>query len=213
MVAIEKFEETCLGSGRAFGTAEGDSADFFVDAFKIQIQILQIEAETFADRGQLGGLEVGETQHRHIFVFIAECGELFDQFEQFFAENFQTFPHLDKFGIIGHKAACRPQVDDGHGIGTLFAENSDMAHHIVTAFFFHDGDFLKIDIIEVCFHLGDLGICDLQSEFFFALGKHDPKSAPCGVFELGGPDETHLFSGIAVGQRILINTVIHLKIS
>jgi hypothetical protein len=85
-----------------------------------------------------------------------------------------------------------------------------MTHYIVTQFFFQSGDPVKINIILMCCQLLDLDVGNGQSEIFLALGERKPQFAPGGVFVLGRPDETHLFTGIAVGQRITVR-IIHNK--
>ena len=131
MVAVKEFKEAGLGAGSAFDTAERQIGKFIFQPLKIQHKILQIQAEAFADRGQLGGLIVRKPERGHIFVLHGELGKVVKKFEHLAANEFKTVAHLNKFGIIRNIAAGGAEVDDPGSAGRSLSIGIDVGHDVV----------------------------------------------------------------------------------
>ena len=211
VVAVKESEETCLSAGGPLHAAERQIFQLECQLFIVHQEILQIQRKTFADRSQLSHLIVGETQRGHIRISPAELPHLIHEFQEFGLNEFQTVLHLNELRVIRHIAAGGPQMDHRHGIRTLGPENVDMAHHVMAQFFFFGFHSGKVDIFQMGGHLLDLGIGDRQTQSFFFGSEGEPEFTPGGVFELGTPEITHLFAGIAAGQRRTVNVMIHNK--
>ena len=211
MVAVEEFEEARLGAGGSLDAAERDALDLLFDPLEVEQEVLEIETEPLADGGELRRLEVGEAEGGQRLVGVAKGGELAHQPEQFAADDFQSFAHLDELGVVGDEAAGGAEVDDRHRFRTELAEDVNVAHDVVAQFALFGGDLVEVDVVEVLFHCGDLGVGDGQPELLLALREHEPEPPPSGVFELRTPEIAHLLACVTVGQRILIDVIVHRK--
>ena len=211
MVAVEEFEEARLGAGGSLDAAERDALDLLFDPLEVEQKVLEIETEPLADGGELRRLEVGEAEGGQRLVGVAEGGELAHQPEQFAADDLQSFAHLDELGVVGDEAAGGAEVDDRHRFRTKLAEDVNVAHDVVAQFALFGGDLVEVDVVEVLFHCGDLGVGDGQPELLLALREHEPEPPPGGVFELRAPEIAHLLACVTVGQRILIDVIVHRK--
>ena len=95
MVTIEQCEETCLGSGGTLDSTEAKVVSRTLNITQIPQQLLhatrvwisasthpnalrsylQPKRCTFADSGQLRGLEMGEAERREVAILVREVGE------------------------------------------------------------------------------------------------------------------------------------------
>ena len=79
-------------------------------------------------------------------------------------------------------------MDDWLCLGALHAIGINVGHHIVP----HQpftllGNFV-VDVILMCFQLGDLLICDLQAELLLTFSERNPEPPPSAEFEIRGED-------------------------
>ena len=99
-------------------------------------------------------------------------------------------------------------MNDRHRGRALGAEHMNMTHDIVPklGFLFRHG--VKVDVVQMLFHLVDLFLRDVESELPFGFRKCDPESSPGGVLALRGPVVTHFRAGVTIGQRTLIGAFV-----
>ena len=73
----------------------------------------------------------------------------------------------------------------------------NVAHNIVTNFFFSGFRHLKVHDILIFHHLINLFLRDVQSQFLLGLCQSNPQFMPCGEFLLLGENVLHLLAGIS----------------
>ena len=207
-VAAEEVQVARLRPGGALRAAERQFVDGAVERGQVEHEVLDVEGEALAERGELGGLEVREAEHRHGFVFGGELREVVDQVQQFRAQDLHAVAHLDQLGVVRHETARRAEVDDAFRLRADLAERADVAHHVGPHFRLDPLRLLEIDVVEVRAHFVQLFIGDRQSERLFALGEREPETPPGGVFPLGREIVAHFLACVTSGQGVLIGRVI-----
>ena len=207
-VAAEEVQVTRLRPGGALRAAERQFVDGAVKRGQVEHEILDVEGEALAERGELGGLEMREAEHRHGFVFGGEFREVVDQVQQFPAQDLHAVAHLDQLRVVRHEAARRAEVDDAFRLRADLAERADVAHHVVPHLRLDPLRFLEVDVVEVRAHLVQLFVGDRQPERLFALGEREPETPPGGVLPLGREIVAHFLACVTSRQGVLIGRVI-----
>ena len=80
--------------------------DAVLDFGQVHRQVVGPEARPLADRGRLGGLEMGEAQAGQIAVLGGEAGQRVDHGRRPPGDHLQPFTQQQQVGVVGHVAAC-----------------------------------------------------------------------------------------------------------
>ncbi len=92
-------------------------------------------------------------------------------------------------------------MNDRLGLGALNAVRINVTHYIMSHNTFACLCDFEIDVIGMSLKLGNLLVCDIESELLFRLCKRDPQSAPCSEFEFLRKNILHFVAGVAGRKR------------
>ena len=95
-------------------------------------------------------------------------------------------------------------MDDPLRFGALDSISVDVAHYIMPHLFFPCFCYFIINIVFMCFQLGDLLIRDVQSQLFFRFRQRNPQTAPGFKLKICGKQVLHLFTGITSAEGAFI---------
>jgi len=105
MVALKQLQERGLGAGGALAAQQLQVVDAVLHLVEIHQQFVHPKRGTLADRGQLGGLEMGEPQGGQRLVGVSEFGQIVQHPHQLIPHQEKSFPHDDHIGVVSHIAA------------------------------------------------------------------------------------------------------------
>ena len=208
-VALEQIEEARLRARRALDAAQFHAVFEIDQRDVVHLQIFEPKRRTLANGRQLRGLKVSEAQRRQIFVFERECLQFVHHVDQLCQHEIERAVNDDHLRIVGHKARRRAQMNDRHRLGRQFAERLDVRHDVVTHLFLELRGIFVVDVVLELFHLGDLLVGDVQSEFLFRFGKRDPQPSPKTELRVVRKVRRHLFAGVSCDQGIDVNIGLH----
>ena len=210
MVALEQLQEGGLGAGGALAAQQLQVVDAVLHLVEIHQQFVHPKRGTLADRGQLGGLEMGEPQGGQRLVGVSEFGQIVQHPHQLIPHQEKSFPHDDHIGVVSHIATGSAQVDDGHGVRALVAVGMDVCHDIVAQLLFVAGGSFVVDVVHMLLHLGHLRLGHWQTQLHLRPSQGDPETVPGGELLIGGENILHLLAGIPGGQRAFVFIMIHM---
>jgi len=156
VVSFEECEVGGLCAGGAFDAAEGEGVEAVQDFVEVEDEVVAPEGGSFADGGELCGLEVGVAEGGQGAVFAGEFSEEVDESEESGADELEGLSHLDEVGVVADEGGGGAEVDDGSRVGSGVAEGVDVGHDVVAELFFVFGGFCEVDVFEVLVHLLEL---------------------------------------------------------
>ena len=149
-----------------------------IHIFKIHHKILYPERRSFSYGSRLRSLEMRKSKGRHILIFHSELRKLVYDINKTFFNKSKSFRHNYYIRIVTYITACCSKMYYGFCQRRLKAVSVNMAHNIVTDYFFTGFSLIVIYVIYVLFHLSYLLIRNIQTKFLFRLGKGYPKFSP-----------------------------------
>lgn len=167
VVTVEDLEERGLSTSGTLDTTEAQVITRPLQVAQIHQQVLNPQRCTLANRHELCGLSVGETQAGQVFVFLGESGQLVNHNGELGNEDVETITKEDKVGVIGTVARSSTPVNDTGGGGGDLTVGVDVGHDIVSpALLLLSGNFeLLILNGEVSLHLLNCLVGDGETEF------------------------------------------------
>ena len=148
------------------------------NVLQVNHQILYPKRCPLADGGKLCRLEVRKSESRHILVLHSKIGKKGYYVYNLFPYKFERLCHYDNICVIAHITARCAEVDYALCLGALNAVGIDVAHNIVANLLFTFFGNVIVDVVCVCFKLGNLFVGYFKSKLLFRLGKCNPQSAP-----------------------------------
>ena len=209
VVAVEQLQKAGLGAGGALGAAGPQRGDAVLHFGEVQCQVVCPQAGPAADRGGLGRLQVREPQRGQVAILPGKVAQRPDHRRQPPRDQRERLAQQDEVGVVGHKAARGPQVDDRPGRGALVAVGIDVRHHVVPQLVLVLGGRGEVDVVDVGPQRGELLLGDRQPQLGLGLRQRDPQPPPRAVFALVAPQRGHLARRVAGDERILIFVVRH----
>jgi hypothetical protein len=104
VVAVEQGHEAGLGSRRALHAAGLELFQAMFRLVQVQRQVVGPQASSFADRGGLGGLQMGEPQASQVAVLDGKLRQRVDHARQPAANQLQRLAKQDQVGVVGDVA-------------------------------------------------------------------------------------------------------------
>lgn len=147
---------------------------------------------------------MSKTKRRQPVVLIGKLGQTTYAAGHLGEENVKAVSNADEIGVVAHVAAGRAQVNNLGCIRTLVTKLNDMGHHVVTRLLLLLEGKLKVNVVIVVLHLGDLLVGNLNAKFLLGLCEDNPKSAPGAELLQVAEVEVHLFRGIARREGRLV---------
>ena len=124
-------------------------------------------------------------QCRKRLVFLCEFGKGSDGVDQFLSNQLQRLTHDNDVGVIAYITGSRAQVNDALRIRTLLTISVDVAHDVMSDFFFSRFCNIVVDVVLVLLQLVNLFLGDGKTQFFFRLCQSDPEPSPSSEFHVG----------------------------
>ena len=208
-IPVKQFHKTGLGSGSTLAAPECQILQTVLHFQIIHVELVDPQSCALAHCGQLGRLQMGVGQCRHILVLPGKICQQRNDIEQLAPDYLQTFLHHQNIGIIAHITAGSAQMDNSLGIRTLYAIGIYMAHYIMPDFLFPGNGNIIVDIVLVCFQLVNLLLGDRQSLSLLRLGQSNPEPAPSPELIVLGEDILHLLTGITCLKGADVSIVLH----
>ena len=168
VITVEDLEEGGLSTSGTLDTTEAQVITRPFQVAQIHQQVLDPQGCTLANRHELCGLPVGETQTRQVLVFIGKCGQLVNHNGELGDEDVETVTEEDKIGVVGAVARSSTPVDDtGRGGGDLTV-GVDVSHDIVSPTLLLLSGTSKLVVLdgEVSLHLLNCLVGDRETEFY-----------------------------------------------
>lgn len=147
---------------------------------------------------------MSKAESREPVVLIGKLGETTNAASHLRQENVKAISNADEVSVVAHVATGRTQVDNLRRIRALVSKLNDMGHHIVTGLLLLLEGKLKVNVVVVVLHLGDLLVGNLNAELLLRLREDDPQSAPGAELLQVAEVEVHLLGGVARRQGRLV---------
>ena len=179
-------------------------AEYKIKLLQIHHQILHPKRCALAERGRLGGLEMGVGKSGQCAVFLCKCRKRFNGMQQKKADAQKRLPLQNDIGVIADIAAGCAQMNDRLRQGAGIAVGVNVRHHIMADGCFIGGCLCIVDIIDMRTHLFDLRIGDRQSELLLAFRQGDPQAPPGGKLAVVGENLLHLPACVSSTQGVFV---------
>lgn len=114
MVASEDSQERSLGSRGSLGTAETKVVAGAGEVAEIPEEVLEPEAGTLANGGELGGLVMSVAKGSEVFVLDGEFAEFVDYISEFGEDDIEALFEEDQVCVVG--AVTASSYVDGKGV-------------------------------------------------------------------------------------------------
>lgn len=101
MVTVEDGQKRSLGSGGSLGSTEAEVVAGTGEVAEVPEEVLEPEAGTLADSGELCRLVVGVPQGSEVFMLDGKLGEFVNYVGEFGEHNFETLFEEDEICIVG----------------------------------------------------------------------------------------------------------------
>ncbi len=155
LIVVKQLLKARLRSGRSLRAKQLHGKYDIVDIFQIHQKFLQPQRRPFPYRRWLRRLKMRKRQRWQTFIRICKPGKLCDDIQQFLSNQMQRLRHHNNIGIISHIAGRCAKMNNAGCFWTLQSISIDMAHHIMTHFFFPFSGVFVVDILSMRFHLID----------------------------------------------------------
>jgi hypothetical protein len=132
VVTVEDLEERGLGTGGSLDTAEAELMTNSLDGAEIHQQILEPDAGSLSDCGQLSGLQVGESETGLILPLHGKGGEFVNSSGHLSEKHVKTITHKNEVGIVGDVARGGTPVDDTSSGRSTKTVSVNPSHDIVS---------------------------------------------------------------------------------
>ncbi len=147
---------------------------------------------------------MGQPQAGQVAVALGKPRQPIDDGHHADADKIEGLAEEDQIGIVGDITTGRSPVDDRPRGGTGIAVGVDMSHHVVAQATFVLPRGLKIDLVRLALHLGQLLVGDRQPQFLFRFGQGDPQPPPRPKFPLVPPQTAHFLRRVTADQRVVV---------
>ncbi len=205
MVAVEELEEGGLGAGGALDAAHLEAAALEMEPLEIEQEVLQPQAGAFADRGRLGGLEVGHAEGRLVGPLVGETGEGRDHRQHPRDHEVEGVAGDDEVGVVADEGRGRAEVEDRPGRRRTVGKGLEVGHDVVPGALFVLPHPLEIvgGHLEVGPHLLDGLVRNVEPELVLGRGQRQPQPPPGGVAVARLKRAAASRRGVAAGQRVV----------
>ena len=206
-VAAEQLQKARTGAGRASAAKQLQVGQHKIQMLQIHHQILHPQGGALAECGRLSRLKMGIGQGGEGPVRLAEIRQRRHRVQQQGADAQQRVPLLQHVGVVTDIAAGGTEMDDGLCLGAGHAVGVNVRHDIVAHLPLPPVGQLKINVVRMRLHLGNLLVGNIEPELLLAFGQNDPQTPPRGEFTLIGKNLLHFPAGIAPAEGVDIGIV------
>ena len=200
-IAVKELKKTCRRTRRTLATQQSQARKFKVKCFKVYDEVLKPERCTLADRCRLCRLEVCVAKRCKCFMFVCKIANFRYKRNELASHELQCFTHNDNIGVVANVATRCAQMNDWLCLWANFAVCKHVRHNVVAYFPFLFTCKIIVDIVDICLHLGDLLVLDVNAELLFCFGERNPKPAPSAKLEVLRKNMLHFVAGIPFRKR------------
>ena len=119
-------------------------------------------------------LQMSVSQACHVFISHTKFTQFANASGQLIQQYVEAVSYNNQICVIAHKAGRGTQVNDGRRFRTAFAKRVYMRHDVVANPLLLLFGILKVDILQVGFHLGQLLVAYVKTKLLLGFGQVQP---------------------------------------
>ena len=183
MVTVEELQEGGLCAGCALDPSHLEAFSLETESLEIEQEVLQPQAGSFADRGRLGGLEMGHAEGRFVGPLLGKCGKGRHHRQNPCNHEIEGVAGDDEVRVVADVGRSRAEMEDRFGRRGEVGKGLEVGHDVVPGAFLVFPHPLEIvgGHLEVGQHLLEGFGWDLEPQLALGGGQRQPQAPPRGV--------------------------------